>query len=272
MLTTLLSLTGLLVSIIIQHPNVAEADDMGHFQVHNEQEGDLKIHATKEIAQIETHANSVQVVLEPGKVNAPKISENKGTIKKLVHVVNPVYMGGLRRSKISGRSDKELVNFERIKRAVKEGEKTFENSIMLEKWKNENRHLFESKFDRRHSIRRRSISEARKYKKETLKAKKTQIEKATRVHGRTGGLHVVTGKHGTKLISKGGALNVFIKNEGEEEEKKEMDEDSERRSFDHNTQYHVIGGNMNGLSLKRDADYENTEKRKPKCVIPPCTS
>ena len=187
-------------------------------------------------------------------------------------MVNPVYLGGLRRSKINERNDKELRNVERIKRAVIEGAKTFENSIMLEKWKNENRHLFQSKFDRQHSIRRRSLSGARRYKKETLKTKKAEIEKATRVHGRTGGLHLVTGKHGTKLISKGGALNVFIRNENEEEEKKEMDEDSERRSFGHNTQYHVIGGNMDGLSLKRDVAYENGEKRKPKCVIPPCTS
>lgn len=29
-----------------------EDGDTGHFQVHNEQEGNLKIHATKEIAQV----------------------------------------------------------------------------------------------------------------------------------------------------------------------------------------------------------------------------
>ena len=65
MLTTLLGLTGLLVSIIIQHPKVAEADDMGHFQVHNEQEGDLKIHATKEIAQVNgaAFANLINIII-----------------------------------------------------------------------------------------------------------------------------------------------------------------------------------------------------------------
>ena len=220
---------------------------------------------------METQANSVQVVLEPGKVNAPKeeSSDQKGKINKIIHVVNPVYLGGLRRSQINNRSNKNIKNIERTERAVIEGEKTFENSIMLEKWKRENGHLFKSNFGRRHRIERRSALNARRYKKETMRSKKTEIEKVTRVHGRTGGLHLTTGKHGTKLISKGGALNVFIRNDGEKEHGNgEVDENSKRRSYPENTKYHVISAKMDGLSLKRDI---NT-KRSKKCLIPPCMS
>ena len=209
----------------------------------------------------------MQVVLEPGKVDAPKEenNENKGKIRKIIHVVNPVYMGGLRRSRINKKLKKEIKSNERIKRAVIEGEKTFENSIMLEKWKMENRHLIKSNLNRRHGIERRS---PRKYKKESMKTKKSEIEKATRVHGRTGGLHLTTGKHGTKLISKGGALNVFIKNEKENGNEDRLDdENSTRRSNQDISNYHMIDTNLNGLSLKRDVD----EKKRKTCLIPPCT-
>ena len=47
-----ISCIGLLAIFLTLHLNMAKADDMGHFQVHNEQEGNLKIHATKEIAQV----------------------------------------------------------------------------------------------------------------------------------------------------------------------------------------------------------------------------
>ena len=210
----------------------------------------------------------MQVVLEPGKVNVPKeeSSENKGKINKVIHVVNPVYMGGLRRSQINEKNNIEVRRNVRKRRAVIAGEKTFENSIMLENWRNQNRHLFRSNLNRRHGIERRSLSSARRYKKESIRSKKTEIEKVTRVHGRTGGLHVTTGKHGTKLISKGGALNVFIKNDGEEDKIDKVDENSKRRSYPDDTKYHVISANMDGLSLKRDVNH----KRRTQCLIPPC--
>ena len=211
----------------------------------------------------------MQVVLEPGKVNAPKeSSENKGKINKVIHVVNPVYMGGLRRSHINDKRNIEVKRIERKQRAVIAGEKTFENSIMLENWRKENWHLFRSNLNRRHVIERRSLSSARRYKKESMRSKKTEIEKVTRVHGRTGGLHVTTGKHGTKLISKGGALNVFIRNDGEEDKIDKDDESSKRRSYPDDAKYHVISGNMDGLSLKRDVSH----KTRTKCLIPPCMS
>ena len=157
---------------------------------------------------------------------------------------------------------------ERTRRALMEGEKTFENSILLEKWKNENWPLIKSNLHRKHNKQRRSVN-MRKYKKETMKTKKSEIEKATRVHGRTGGLHVTTGKHGTKLISKGGALNVFIKNEeGKEDDRYVKEENSDRRSTEDHTNYHVINANMNGLSLKRSVEREGSESLG--CAIPPC--
>ena len=41
-----------LLAVVLVRMKMGKADEMGHFQVHNEQEGDLKIHATKEIAQV----------------------------------------------------------------------------------------------------------------------------------------------------------------------------------------------------------------------------
>lgn len=205
-------------------------------------------------------------------MNAPKegTSESKGNNRQTIHVESPEYFQGFRRSKVNRKIGTR--NSERIKRALIEGEKTFENSIKLEKWKKDNWHLIKSNINGRHSKERRSLN-LRRYKKENMKSKKSEIEKVTRVHGRTGGLHVTTGKRGTKLISKSGALNVFIRNENEKEEKdKEIDENSDRRSYDMNpalngkSEYHVVNAKMDGLSLKRREVIDG----RTTCLMPPC--
>ena len=221
----------------------------------------------------------MQVVLEPGRVDAPvvehreeddnkndKKGENKGKVRKIIKVVNPIYMGGLRRNTINRRGGKHHNN-DKMKRALQEGKKTFVNSIMLEKWRKENENIITKNSKRIHNLKRRSLAKLRKYKKENLKSKKSEVDREMRVHGRTGGFHVVTGKKGTKLVSKGGALNVFIRNPDEPHNSKNEDSNSERRSPQDDSQYHVINSSFNGLSLRRSIGH----RKKKGCAIPPCS-
>lgn len=230
--------------------------------------------------QIETQANSVQVVLEPGRVDAPIVehreendskndnkNENKGKVRKIIKVVNPIYMGGLRRNMINKRGGKHNNNNDKTKRAVQAGKKTFVNSIMLEKWRKENEQIISKNSKRIHNLKRRSLAKMRKYKKENVKSKKSEVGREMRVHGRTGGFHVMTGKKGTKLVSKGGALNVFIRNPDEPQNSKNEDSNSDRRSPQDDSQYHVINSSLNGLSLRRSVGH----RKKKGCAIPPCS-
>ena len=200
-------------------------------------------------------------------MNAPEVEntgEGKGKIRKLVKIISPAYLNGLKKRGINTIQG-ESIGKSRLKRALIEGVKMFENSVMLEKWMKHNGHLVRANRRKDHQMSRRSAATARKYKKENVRGKKSEIEKETRVRGRTGGLHVTTGKHGTKLISKGGALNVFIRNDKENQAEENSDENSERRSNAENDNYHVIDSNLVGLSLKRDV-----VKKRTKCLIPPC--
>ena len=52
MITRIFRVASFLAAILTVHLKIVKGDDTGHFQVHNEQEGNLKIHATKEIAQV----------------------------------------------------------------------------------------------------------------------------------------------------------------------------------------------------------------------------
>eukprot|EP00794_Sanderia_malayensis_P013812 gene13812-15257_t len=241
-------------------------EQKGHFQVHNEKEGELQIHATKEIAKVQTQGSSVQVVLEPGIARIPIVKHHDAKdehVQKIIHIESPVYLNGLRRNllnKVGKSTDESQKN--RVSKALMQGKKTFENSLMLEHWRSQNRNIIHKNASRRQKTYTRNRKFIVKDVRRTSVApanRKSQINREMRVHGQTGGLKIKTGMHGTKLVSHGGYLNVFIRNpdttqEEEKKNKNNKDGDPERRSpLSDSSNYHLINPDVEGISLKRDS-------------------
>lgn len=253
------------VVLTLETTTVRCQEDAGHFQVQNSKEGELKVHATKEIAQIETQASSVHVVLEPGIVKIPatrKLEEKEtekedrkdGKIRKIIKIESPIFIeSGLRRSRI-GKKLKEATHHsqEKVHRALRQGKRTFENSVMLEHWKEKNREHINKNLKRVLKTNGVSKTKIKKFRRAEVPSRKSQIDREMKVRGKTGGLRLKTGKHGTKVVSSGGDLNIFIHNP-DQAEKEDFDSNSDRRSPSSDSNYHVISANMAGLSLKKDS-------------------
>lgn len=204
----------------------------------------------------------MQVIMEPGIERIPIVKKDESKdehgdsdkdhkVRKIIKIVHPVFLR--RRNKVSKINQPKDENHERISRALKQGKKTFENSVMLEKWKNQNRQSIKKKAKRVQISLRSTTARIRNYRRANRANRKSEIDREMRVHGKTGGLQIKTGKHGTKLVSHGGYLNVFIRNPDlPDHEDKNMDSTSDRRSKSSDSNYHVVNSDVEGMSLKKD--------------------
>ncbi len=215
----------------------------------------------------------MQVILEPGIAKIPVVNkeeakaedgdgEKSDKIQKIIKIDSPIYFNGLRRNAINRRAKSKDENAEKVYRAMKQGKKTFENSVMLENWKNQNKHSIKKNVKRVRKSSRGAKIKVRNFRRADVPNRKSEIDREMKVHGKTGGLKIKTGKHGTKLESHSGFLNVFIRNPDQSDEKdKNTDSNSDRRSPPSNSNYHVI--DSVGISIRRDT--------MPKgCEVPPC--
>ena len=179
--------------------------------------------------------------------------------------------------------------------AYSQGKRTFENSIMLENWKENNKHYINRNLRRAHKVQGRSTLGGPKVinrpavnmkivRHVSYVSRRSEVDRGMSIHGQSGAIKVHTGKNETRLVSENGNLNIFMENP-DKEDHKDSDKptwESSRRSplseeqseVGIGRQIHVI--NPDELGLKKSyiaiKDANRSKAKKIGCNVPPCST